>query len=177
MANMKLGLVVREKLIGEILARAKDNNACFFVGFNKLEAFPYNCLRNDLRAADAIFFVTKNSLFKRAFEDLGWKDFNEFLQGETGVVFVYDKDVVKTCKILVDRTKENEALFLKGAFLGEGKLTATQVKALAKLPPKEVLIGMAVGGLAAPITGFLTVLNQVILKFVWALEEIKKKKS
>jgi len=48
---------------------------------------------------------------------------------------------------------------------------------LAKLPSKEVLLGMAVSALAAPLSGFANVLNQVILKFVWAIEEIKKTKD
>jgi large subunit ribosomal protein L10 len=116
-------------------------------------------------------------LVKRAFGDLEISDTAEFLTEETGIVFVHDKDIVRAAKVLVDFSKENENFQVKGGLLKGEKLDASAFNALAKLPPKEVLLGMAVGAMASPLTGFLTSLKQVILKFVWAVEEIKKNKG
>jgi large subunit ribosomal protein L10 len=173
----RIGLLVREKTIDDIKERTKDITGCFFVSFNKVKAFPYNTLRNELRGMGSKVFVAKNSMFKRAFQELGYQDCDALLEGETGVVFVYDKDVVKTCKVLMDFSKEKEVLEVRGGLLGDQKLTSAQVSALAKLPSKEVLLGAAVSSLASPLTGFLGVLNQMILKFVWVVEEIKKTKE
>jgi large subunit ribosomal protein L10 len=85
--------------------------------------------------------------------------------------------MVKAAKALIDFSKENESLQLRGGVIKGQKLAAENIAALAKLPSKEMLLGMAVSGFASPITGFLTALNQVILKFVWVIEEIKNKKG
>jgi len=77
----------------------------------------------------------------------------------------------------MDFSKDNENLLIKGGILKDKKITLQEVKDLAKLPSREVLLGMAVGAMASPITGFLNALNQVVLKFLWTIEEIKKKKG
>ncbi|MBU1122663.1 MAG: 50S ribosomal protein L10 [Candidatus Omnitrophota bacterium] len=173
----RIGLVVRENIIDEIKNKAQDTNGCFFVRFNKVKAFPYNCLRNTLHKVESKVLVVKNSLLKMAFGDLGWEQVDSFLDGETGVVFVYGKDVVEACKVIVNFSKEQETLEIKGGFLGGQRVDSNGVTALAKLPSKEILLGMAVRGMSSPLSGFLTVLNQTILKFVWVVEEIKKQKS
>jgi large subunit ribosomal protein L10 len=173
----KVGLVVREKIVEEIKDKVKDTHGCFFVNFNKVKAYPYNMLRNNLRTTGANLLVTKNSLFKRAFEDLGWKDLEPLLAAELGVVFVYDKDIVKVCKILVEFSKEHEVLQLKGGLMGDKVIEAAQVNVLAKLPSREVILAMAVSSLASPLTAMLSVLNQTILKLLWVVEEIKKVKE
>ncbi|HDN86010.1 MAG TPA: hypothetical protein ENG49_02170 [Candidatus Omnitrophica bacterium] len=68
-------------------------------------------------------------------------------------------------------------MILKGGYLKEKRVEESQILELAKLPPRDILLGMAVMSLASPLTGFLNSLNQVILKFVWVVEELKKKKS
>ena len=172
----KIGLLAKEKIVEEIQHRIKDTQASFFIGFNKADASSFNGLRNNLKKANTNIFISKNSLLHIAFKKLGWKDFDTFLDAETGIVFVYDKDVVRACKILVDFTKEKEMLRLKGGVLNEKRITPQELTDLAKLPSKEIILSMAVSGIASPITGFLTVLNQIILKFLWVVEEVKKKK-
>lgn len=173
----RIGLTVREKIISDIKEKFKDTNGCFFVGFNKVKAFPYNSLRNKLHKLNSKILVAKNSLFKRTFAEIGWQEADSFLQRETGIVFVYDKDIVAACKTIVDFFKDSEVMDIKGGFLGGRKLGVKDVHALAKLPSKNVLLGMATRGLASPLTGFSGVLNQIILKFIWTIEELKKKKG
>ena len=82
-----LGLLVREQIVDEIKERADGVNACFFINFNKVKAFALNSARNDLKKSGANVFVAKNSLFEKAFSELGY-DASSLLGKETGVVFV-----------------------------------------------------------------------------------------
>ena len=173
----KIGLLTREKIVEGLKQGVKDTEGCFFVGFNKVGAFPFNKLRNNLRDSGANVFVAKNSLFKRALNELGWEDVNSLLEAETGVVIVKDDDVVKACKILVEFTKETETLQLKGGIIKDKRVSPKELGVLAKLPSREVLIGTVVSVFASPLSGFLNTLNQIILKFVWVVEEIKKTKE
>ncbi len=170
----KIGLLIREKIVTEIKERVNASQGTLFIGFNKIGAFPFNELRNNLRDSGANIFVAKNSLLKKALEELGWADINQLLDKETGLVFIKDKDVVKACKIIVDFAKESDALHLKGGQIQDKSVDKKELTAIAKLPSKDVVLGMAVSALAAPLTGFVSSLNQIILKFVWTVEAIKK---
>lgn len=172
-----IGLLTREKIVGEIKDLVGQTHACFFISFSKLAAFPFNMLRNNLRLAGSRVFITKNSLFERALTESGWQDIDTFLTSETGVVLVFDDDVVKTCKVLIEFAQENEFLQIKGGVIKDKRVSPKDITALAKLPSQEVLRGMAVSAVASPLIGFLTALNQITLKFLWAVEEIKKVKE
>ncbi|NMB13949.1 MAG: 50S ribosomal protein L10, partial [Gallicola sp.] len=52
-----------------------------------------------------------------------------------------------------------------------------EVKALASLPSKEVLIAQVLGTLNAPISGFANVLQGTIRQAVYALNAVKEKKE
>ncbi|MBD3264981.1 MAG: 50S ribosomal protein L10 [Candidatus Omnitrophica bacterium] len=173
----KIGLLTREKIVDDLRTKIQETNGCIFISFHNLKAFGFNTLRNDFKEAKTSVFVTKNSLFKRIFEDLGHSDIGDFLEDETGIALVYDDDVVGACKILANFAKENEGCTIKGGFIKEKKITSNDIMDLSKLPSREVLLGMAVSGLASPLTGFLNSLNQIILKFLWVVEEIKKTKD
>jgi len=172
-----IGLLTHEKIVSEIKESVKSAHACFFITFSRLPAFPLNVLRNGLRSANSRILVTKNSLFHRALSESGWQDADTFLVSETGIVFVFDYDVVKTCKVLTEFAQENEFLQLKGGVIKDKKITPKEIAALAKLPSKDILRAMAVSAIASPLTGFVTTLNQIILKFLWTVEEVKKVKE
>ncbi len=173
----RIGLVIRKKIVEEIKERLNSAQAYVFVGFSKLKAQQLNTLRDNLKKENSLMRIFKNSLIRRAFSDLGKELDNSFVEGPTGIVFVYE-DIVKVCKLLVDFSKESEeAFYLKGGFLEEKKLNKEELLELAKLPPYEILLGKTLNAFCAPLTGFLNSLNQIILKFVWLVEEIKKKKE
>ncbi|MDD5069327.1 MAG: 50S ribosomal protein L10 [Candidatus Omnitrophica bacterium] len=172
-----VGVITRETITSEIKDSFSNSQACYFLSFNKVKAVVLNNVRGQLHNLGSRIFVAKNSLVKKAFLDIGWDDLNDFVTGETGIVFVYDQDVVETCKKLVAFSKENETLELKGGILKNKRITSKELIELSKLPAREILLGTAVGALASPITGFMTVLNQIVLKFLWTLEEIKKTKK
>lgn len=172
-----VGSQVKERIIREVKQSMQDSQGYFFVNFNKVKASALSKLRCVLKISGAKIFVAKNSLFKRALDDAGKSDLNGFLAQETGIVFIYDKDIVRAAKALVDFSKENEIIQLRGGFIKEQKISVDGLNLLAKLPPKEVLLGMAVNSLVSALTGFLSTLNQTILKFVWVVEEIKKNKE
>jgi large subunit ribosomal protein L10 len=175
--DTKIGLLSRQKIVDELKGKTREIQGCFFIGFHKISAAAFTHLRNNLKDQNASVFVTKNSLFQKAFADLGWQETANLLEAETGIVLVYDPDVVKACKILVDFMGENETLTLKGGIISDKKISPKEITAMAKLPSREILLGMAVSALASPITGFMAAMNQVILKFLWVVQELQKGKE
>ena len=174
----RLGLLCRERMVDEVKEGYSDSKACFFIGFNKLDAFSLNLLRNDLGKMNARILLSKNTIIKKALAGIGKDDVDDFLNGSTSLVFIYDDDIVAPCKKLVDFSKEKEgALIFKGGYLQEKRIGEEDIIALSKMPSRKVLLGMAVAALASPLTGFLGALKQIPQRFLWVVEEIKKKKS
>jgi large subunit ribosomal protein L10 len=172
-----IGLAIRENIIKKVQERVSSSSVYFFVGFSNVKSSSLSQLRNQLRLVDSYVFVAKNSLINKALEGLDLERLEDYLKGETGIISVYNEDIVKPCKAIVDFAKENEAFAIKGGIIEGRKINKEELESLAKLPGREVLLGQAVSGLAAPLTGFLACLNQIILKFVWVAEEIKKVQS
>lgn len=134
-------------------------------------------LRRQLQKVDADYTVAKNTLVKVALkgEELG-ESLAPMLKGPTALAVSYG-DPVAPAKILVDFMKKVKKTELRGGVL-EGKIVgADQVKAIADLPSREVLIATVLGTMQAPISGFVRALAGVPSNLVYALEAIRKQKA
>lgn len=174
---MKISLIAKEKIIEELKQRASNSQIYIFVGLNRIKAFSLNVIRNNLRKINANLFVAKNTLIKKAFSSFTNCEVDKFLKGEVGIVFAKEDVAVETCKILVDAAKENEFFGINGAIFKDKELTPEDIKNLAKLPSREVLLGMAVSTLASPLTNFVGLFYRIIANFLYILEQIKEKKG
>jgi large subunit ribosomal protein L10 len=134
-------------------------------------------LRQKLRSANAEFRVVKNTLFKLAAEGLlPVSEMNEHLTGPTGIGFAKG-DPVGAAKILVDFAKDHKALTVKAGIVGQTVYNASQIEALSKTPPREVLIAQMLGSLNGPITSFVGTLSGIISNFVFTLQAIADKQG
>ena len=79
------------------------------------------------------------------------------------------------CKALLDWAKKEQAIKLRGGMLERRALALEEVQSLAALPPLQVLRGQAVSAIAAPLTGFVGVLQGIVRKFVGVLQAIADK--
>ena len=113
---------------------------------------------------------------KRAFDATGNEDANELLVGPTVAAFGIE-DAVQPAKILNDFAEENDRLEIKGGILDGRVVSIDEVKALAKLPSREVLVAHLLGSLNAPIQGLATVLSGNIRGLAVALNQIREKKE
>lgn len=134
-------------------------------------------LRRRLQKVDADFTVAKNTLVKVALkgEPLG-EQLEQLLKGPTALAVSYG-DPVAPAKILVDFIKEVKKTSLRGGVL-EGKAVGVdQVKAIAELPSREVLISMVLRTMNGPIQNMVGVLSAFPRSLVYTLEAIRKQKA
>lgn len=172
---MKVGQLYREKLIDLLKSRAEDTEAILFINFKGLNSLQLNILRASLKEKNARLLVAKNKLIRKAFPEKA-EDLGVFLKEETGIVYS-SGDIVEATKTLFNFIEENEKLQIKGGFIGEKPVDKKKLQEISGLPSMLVLLGMAVNCIASPLTSLVGSLNQIILKFVWAIEEIKKQKE
>jgi large subunit ribosomal protein L10 len=127
--------------------------------YRGLTAGQMNRMRKAVREANGRCRVAKNRLAKRAIGDGRYAPLGDKLHGPTALIIGF-KDPVAIAKLAVKLAEEMPKLEIKGAVL-EGQFVAPSgVKALADLPPREVVLGQLLGLLQAPATQLVRLLNE-----------------
>jgi len=132
-------------------------------------------LRRDLRSAKVKMQVVKNTLARRAAEGTDFAVAEEFFSGPTAIA--YGTDPVALAKALFDFAKSNEALKILGGVLDGKKLEEADVKVLASLPSREVLLAKMLCSMQSPLSGFVRTLNEVPASFVRTLAAVRDQKQ
>jgi large subunit ribosomal protein L10 len=136
-------------------------------------------LRAQLRAEGMTYRVTKNTLLRIAAKsnpELKNLDPSAFT-GPMALAFGFE-DEVSAARVVFQFAKAHDALEIVGAITASGEvLDASRVKALALLPSREQLLGQLVGTIAAPLTGFVGVLQANVRSIVQVLNALSQAKS
>ena len=133
-------------------------------------------LRSKMREAGVTYIVVKNTLLRIAAKEAGIEGLDPVLEKNTAIA-VAPEDPVSVAKIVCDFAKENKALVVKAGVLDGKVIDEAAIKALAELPPKEVLIAKMLGSMNAPISGFVNVLQGTIRNVVYALNAVREQKE
>ncbi len=107
-------------------------------------------LRRQMRAAGAGFKVAKNRLARLALDGTRFQGLGSLLKGPTGIAF--SQDPVAAAKVAVEYAAKNQKLEILGGGLGDRRLSAEAVNALAKLPSLPQLRASFLGLLMTPAT-------------------------
>lgn len=133
-------------------------------------------LRNALREAGAEYKVVKNTLSNIAAKGTPVESAAGMFVGPTGIAFGFE-DVVAAAKKVLEYAAKNEKFKVKIGVI-EGRLCSLdEIKAMSKLPPRPVLLGMLAGAMQAPVSKLAGALNATLTQFVYALEALKTKKD
>jgi len=133
-------------------------------------------LRRLLKESGAEYKVIKNTLINIAAKGTPFEYAKESFAGPTGIAFGFD-DAVEVAKKVLEYSGKNDKLKIKSGVI-EGKLySVDEIKAISKLPPRNVLLGMIAGAMQAPASKLAGVLNATLTHFAYALEALKTKKG
>ncbi len=134
-------------------------------------------LRAGFRKASIDCQVVKNTFAVRAAQGTSFEVISKKFVGPVSIAFSYD-DVVAPAKIISEfNKKNNDKLKVTGGLIEGKEVTPDEIKKIAALPSKEVLIGRIMAGMQSPVRGFVETLNGVIRNFVGVLRAIKDKKE
>jgi large subunit ribosomal protein L10 len=154
--------------------RASPN--IYVTDFSGLNVLRLTEFRRRLRAAGVSYVVVKNTLAQRAFAANGVSALDDHLAGPTGLV-LSGEDPVAGAKVLTDFAKEFERPAIKIGLVDGKPLTAAQVKRLADLPPRDVLLSQLAGYIQAPMAQFAGAMNGLLYQMIGALEALRAQRS
>jgi large subunit ribosomal protein L10 len=167
----------KEQAIASLQEKFSKAQGMFFTDFTGITVEKITELRRDLRKAGIEYLVVKNTLAKKALEQVaGYETVYPVLKGATAVAFAYE-DAAAPAKILQKFKEKNEKLksklcVMEGQVYGGDKLAD-----LAKIPSRPELIASILGSLDSPISGVVGTLNAVLRDLVGTIEAIEQQKA
>jgi large subunit ribosomal protein L10 len=160
--------------IAEIASHIDESQAILAIDYRGISVPQVAELRARLRDADATFKVVKNSLTERAADEAGVATLKDFLTGPTALTFVRG-DVATAAKAIADYSRVTQLLPFKGGLMDGAALDVDQLRALSRLPSREVLYGQLVGVVASPVSGLVRTLSALLGGLAVALGQVREK--
>ena len=147
MANAKI-IEQKAGVVSEIKERFENAKSVVAFDYRGLSVAEVTELRRKLRDAGADYKVYKNTLTKRALDELNI-DMSEYLAGPSAIAFGTDE--LSIVKVINDFAKEHEALELKAGIV-EGKVAGLEdLKRYAAIPSRDMLLTMLAAGLMGTV--------------------------
>jgi large subunit ribosomal protein L10 len=166
----------RQATVESLTELLKGSPNVFVTDFSGLNVLRMTELRRRLRGAGVDYVVVKNTLAQRAFAANGVHALDEHLAGPTGLV-LSGTDALAGAKVLTAFAREFEKPAVKIGLVDGRPVTPDQVKRLADLPPREVLLAQLAGYIQAPMAQFAGVMNGLLSQMVGALEALRAQRS
>jgi Ribosomal protein L10 len=166
----------KKKVVEEIKQKLEKATLVVCTDYRGLNVEQVTELRNKLRVPGVEYKVLKNTMFRFALQQAGHEDIAEKITGPNAVVFS-NEDPVGPTQTLNEFAKTNKLFEIKLGMLDGKMISQDEIKQLAALPSREVLLGQVVGTMQAPITSFVRVLNANLTGLVRALDGIREQRE
>jgi large subunit ribosomal protein L10 len=159
----------KEAVIDRLSAEMDEADALIVADYRGLTVPQVAEVRRSLRETGATFHVAKNTLTRIAAERSGREGLVELLQGPTAIAFARE-DVAGTAKRLQDAARMTRVLAVRGALMEGRLLGADEVRRIAELPSREVILAQAVGAISAPLQAAASVISAPLRDLVMVLD-------
>jgi len=167
----------KQNILKDLTDKFAKAKAAILIDFNKLPVAKTMELRRLLKQTGAEYKVAKKTLISRVLKTGDYKgvDLDE-MKTQVSLVFSYE-DPVSAANSIFKFSKINEALKILGGFIGLNWQGKEKIIALAKLPPREILLGQVAGTIIAPLRGLVNVLSGNTRNLVNLLNNLKNQRS
>jgi len=172
---MSLNLEQKQAIVAEVSKVMTDAQAAAVAEYRGLTVAQMTGLRRNAHKSGVYVRVVKNTLLRRASTGSGHECLKDHFKGP--LAFAASADPVAVAKLLVDFAKDHEAFRITAGSMNGKLLSPEELKALAALPGREVLLAQLMGTMMAPVQKFVSTLNEVPAKFVRALAAVRDQKQ
>jgi large subunit ribosomal protein L10 len=162
--------------VNNIKKHLEESNSVFITDYTGLDVADITVLRKDLRENSVKYLVAKNTLLRIAAKEAGYDNILDYLQGQTAIAFAQD-DPAAAAKILYDSYKDIEKPLIKAFVLEDVVYSGEDIKRLAELPPKDILLAQLVSAVEAPIASVVMSLEAVFQELFGTLDALAKSKE
>ncbi len=163
MPNAKV-LSEKQAIVASLVENLKAASSGVLVDYKGITVAEDTALRHELRENGVEYAVVKNTLLRRALDDVNLGEMDEVLNGTTSLA-VSKEDPIAPMRIVNKYAKQlGDRFNIKAGFMDGKVLPLDDVYALAELPSKDALLGQVLGMMLAPITSLAIVIKAIAEK-------------
>lgn len=126
-------------------------------------------LRSQMRKAGVTYEVVKNTLVKKAIAGTTMESLGPLFKGNSAIAF-HNEEPALAAKILLEFSKKNTELGIKGGWVDGNFLDEAGVEALSKLPGKDELRGTLLNVMQGTPRKFVQTIIAAPQQFVYLLK-------
>ncbi|MFP6598527.1 MAG: 50S ribosomal protein L10 [Candidatus Hydrogenedentota bacterium] len=165
----------KEAVIAELKEKIQNSAVAIMSQYKGISADDVTTLRAKLRDENITYKVYKNTLAKRALDEIDLSEASQFMDGP--IAWAFSDDPVAPAKALKTFSKDVKSIVMLGGILDCEIVDAAKLEKLADLPSRDQLIAQVVGTIAMPLRNLVGTLNAVPRNMVNVIEAIRKKKE
>lgn len=155
MASTKI-LAQKKETVNDIVSNIKDSESVILFQYQGLTVAELSELRKKLRETDATVKVYKNTLLKRALDELNLS-FDGFLEGPNAILF--GKNLLEPIKVIADFAKEHDKLEIRIGIISGSVADLATINEYATIPSREGLLTMLAAGMMEHVRNLSIALN------------------
>ena len=155
MASTKI-LEQKKKTVDEIVDKLKNSESVIIFQYQGMSVADLSDLRRKLKEAQAEVKVYKNTLLKRAADELNI-NLDDFLAGPNAILF--GKTLLEPIKIISEFAKSNDKLDIRVGIISGDVTDISVIKEYASIPSREGLLTMLAGGMMQYVKDLAISLN------------------
>ena len=155
MASAK-NLEIKKDIVSEIENSINNSESVILFQYQGLTVSDLKDLRQQLKGTDATVKVYKNTLLKRALDELNY-DFDGFLEGRNAVLF--GKNLLEPIKVLADFAKNHDKLEIRVGIINGSVADLATINEYAAIPSREGLLTMLAAGMMEHVRNLSIALN------------------
>ena len=160
------------ELLTEKLKKAK---VAVLTDYRGLTVKQMQDLRGKLRTGNVEYRVVKNTLARRAADAAGYKDLESELQGPVAIAFGYD-DLSLPPRLINEFVRTTRLKLEVVGGVVEGRVfNRDQIKQLADLPSRDVLLAQLLGTLQSPVAQLVGIMQTPVQQLIGVLNAYKTK--
>ena len=155
MASTKI-LEQKKQIVDEIIDKLKNSESVIIFQYQGLTVEELSALRRELKNVDSDIKVYKNTLLKRAADELKI-NLDEFLEGPNAILF--GKTLLEPIKVVSEFAKKHDKLNIRVGVISGNIADISVIKEYASIPSREGLLTMLAGGMMQYVKDLAISLN------------------
>lgn len=172
----KLDKQKKEQVIGELKEKFLRAKGVVFTDYKGMTVAELSELRRSLDGARIEYRVVKNTLARKASEGTPVSAAGKSFVGPVGAAIGYD-DAATVAKSILEYSKKNPKLKVMGGVIEKSYCGPVELKAVADLPSRDVMLSVMAGTFQAPLSKMAQLLAATVQSFGYALTAVKDKKA
>ena len=156
MASKKI-LEAKAAVVSEISDKIKASESVIIFSYQGLTVAEFTELRRNLKDANGEVKIYKNTLVKRALNDLSINVEDSFLEGPNAIVF--GESLLEPIKVLSKFAKEHEKATIRVGIISGNVASLETINEYASIPSREGLLTQLAGGMIQYVRDLSIALN------------------